>query len=226
MEWAMRTAMVTGENTLQGILRSFPPPGVQPEVSLGLVLQPDASCEVQAEQGETNFLDNPGSHGHPLLCRKPCVYILKNAMSHVGHMGSSCKFCHYTDHGNHSKPDRSQRSVLQRLTPGQLVGFMIPHLRRKLGEVAQTEAAIELLELMEARIQEPPILLRRKERQHLERGLRNLTIASMISHLGFPEADESFEHLRLEVRLMAPLHHDVRGVCRSGPTHPEALYRL
>ncbi|CAE7732156.1 unnamed protein product, partial [Symbiodinium necroappetens] len=187
--------------SLQSVLRSFPPPDVNyPSGSLEEVLKRGTSSQRDAlpEEGLHYNLDNPGSWGHPFLCRRPCVYVSKSAACR----NAGCQFCHHTDHRRISKPDRSQRFLLQRFAPEQLVDLLLPHIRAKLREVGVEAEAEELLALLEAKKAETPSVLPCKERYNLSRRLQRMTVTSLISIIGIPEVDEAFEQVRMDVRRL------------------------
>lgn len=54
---------------------------------------------------------NPGSRGHPVLCRRPCVRFAKGTCE----MGDACGYCHLPGHTRSAHPDKRQRDQLQKM---------------------------------------------------------------------------------------------------------------
>eukprot|EP00438_Fugacium_kawagutii_P015111 Skav214602 [mRNA] locus=scaffold57:803030:809253:- [translate_table: standard] len=81
-------------------------------------------------------LPSPGSRGHPVLCRRPCVYFAKGTCE----MGDACDYCHVAGHARPVHPDRRQRIQLRKMAtwlPFELsqetadfAALHLPHLRR------------------------------------------------------------------------------------------------
>ena len=65
----------------------------------GLQLTPPPGVELRAQ---------PGSFGHPQMCSRPCVYIVKRGFCHHG---SQCGYCH----GTHETGPVKIRKHLQKL---------------------------------------------------------------------------------------------------------------
>ena len=55
---------------------------------------------------------NPGSVGHPALCRRPCIFFAKNECRN----SESCSFCHFSHAHRSSTLDKKQRQLLKELT--------------------------------------------------------------------------------------------------------------
>ncbi|CAE7753887.1 unnamed protein product, partial [Symbiodinium sp. CCMP2456] len=105
------------ECTLKAIVASFPPPN---EGFEGPSSMPDPVLVHQAASW--------GSLGHPVLCHRPCVYLLKGSACR---QGVSCQFCHHSQHSPIPKLDQEQRARVQGLSEGDLVSLLIPHIREQ-----------------------------------------------------------------------------------------------
>ena len=117
------------EVTLKASVASFPPPkeGFEGPNSIPeppVVHQPAPSW---------------GSLSHPVLCHRPCVYLLKGSTCR---QGASCQFCHHSQHSPIPKLDQEQRARVQGLSDEDLVSLLIPHIR----EQAQAAGLLEQVE--------------------------------------------------------------------------------
>ena len=104
--------MTSSQSTLKDILADFPRPDE------GFVSEAGSSLEPASW----------GSLGHPELCHRPCVYLLKGSMCW---QGASCQFCHHSRHSPIPKLDKQQRARLQGLSEEDRVSLLIPHIRQK-----------------------------------------------------------------------------------------------
>ncbi|CAE6958165.1 unnamed protein product, partial [Symbiodinium sp. KB8] len=94
--------------------------------------------------------DNPGSLGHPQLCRRRCIYFAKGHCQH----GSSCGFCHLEHTRQPAQLDKKQRTIFDKLTEGQKLEILLPHLRTKATEEQLQHKADSVVEIMERRMHE------------------------------------------------------------------------
>lgn len=88
---------------------------------------------------------NPGSYGHPEVCRKPCVFFQVGQCEN----GDSCGYCHLRHEKRPRLPDRRQRSVLRKLNKSELLHTFLPILwsvARRAGMVQEAEHVLEVLE--------------------------------------------------------------------------------
>ncbi|CAE7395046.1 unnamed protein product [Symbiodinium necroappetens] len=93
------------DSALKAVLADFPPPEA-------------------VSQNAKSF----GSLGHPVLCHRPCVYLLKGS---ICKQGALCQFCHHSQHSPMPKLDQMQRARVQRMTEQELLRLLIPHIREQ-----------------------------------------------------------------------------------------------
>ena len=93
------------DSALSAILTDFPPP------------------EAVSESAKSF-----GSLGHPVLCHRPCVYLLKGS---ICKQGALCQFCHHGQHSPMPKLDQLQRARVQGLKEQELLRVLIPHIREQ-----------------------------------------------------------------------------------------------
>ncbi|CAE7391225.1 RBCMT [Symbiodinium sp. CCMP2456] len=118
--------------SLKACLHRFPPPVPQRNVP-------------SSDLGAVSLEANPGSLGHPELCRRPCIYLLKGGACHAGH---ACNFCHLTHCTLDAKLDQKQRRLLQKMSPGEMLATFLPHFRSRADETGLLHQAEPLIRLM------------------------------------------------------------------------------
>ena len=88
-----------------------------------------------------------GSHGHPEMCHRPCVYMFKSGFCHLG---SFCDHCHLPHEGpSLLKLDKKQRTKLREMCREDLIALLMPHIRHRVaanGLGAQTRELVQMLE--------------------------------------------------------------------------------
>ncbi|OLP88241.1 hypothetical protein AK812_SmicGene30449 [Symbiodinium microadriaticum] len=179
------------EGRLKAIVASFPPPneGFEGPSSMPgpvLVHQPAASW---------------GSLGHPALCHRPCVYLLKGSACR---QGVSCQFCHYGQHSPIPKLDQEQRARVQSLSEEDLVSLLIPHIReqgRAAGLLEQVEDFICMLDKKffpdREHNNDNIRMIPRKELYQLKKKLRGMNLTALVTLLPGEGLSKSFQELRL-----------------------------
>ncbi|CAK8996069.1 unnamed protein product [Durusdinium trenchii] len=112
----------------------------------------EAGCVVKRPQSLDTALGaprNPGSLGHPEMCRRPCVYL--SAYGTTCPNGNSCGYCHLSHTERRTTLDKRQREFLRSLEEGQLISVLLPHLQAKLTLGKVPAAAIHVIQYLEAR---------------------------------------------------------------------------
>eukprot|EP00439_Symbiodinium_sp_Y106_P019190 s3015_g2.t1 len=86
---------------------------------------------------------NPGSYGHPEVCRKPCVFF------QVGQCesGDRCGYCHF-HHKRPIMPDRRQRSTLRKLNQAELLHTFLPILWSEAGRTGIASEATHVVHIL------------------------------------------------------------------------------
>ncbi|CAE7038908.1 unnamed protein product [Symbiodinium sp. CCMP2592] len=178
--------------TLKAIVASFPPPkeGLEGPNSIP---EPAVVHQLAASWG---------SLGHPVLCHRPCVYILKGSKCR---QGASCQFCHHSQHSPVPKLDQEQRARVQGLSDEDLVSLLIPHIREQAlaaGLLEQVEDFVHVLDKklcpdVEHNNDNIRMKIPRKELYRLKKTLRGMNLTALMKLLPRGDLAEHFQKLRL-----------------------------
>ena len=167
---------------------------------------------------------NPGSLGHPELCRRRCVYIIKGVPCRLG---SSCNFCHLEHFKHEPKLDQKQRYIMQKMTtteklamPLGSAGFdftdmilffllfawrFLPHFRSRADQMGLLELARPFMGLLEEEMLRslhpgmPAQIVKDRHTKRLAIALSRMSLATLAKlMLEFlpPDVNEAFEALR------------------------------
>ncbi|CAK9100519.1 unnamed protein product, partial [Durusdinium trenchii] len=85
-----------------------------------------------------------GSHGHPDLCRRPCILFLHGNCQE----GADCGFCHASHHRRVATFNRHQRKVLTSWSHVKLLEAVRPYVQDKVEAINHPGASV-LLELID-----------------------------------------------------------------------------
>lgn len=132
---------------------------------------PAASVAEHAEQM------NPGSLGHPELCPKPCLQLMR------GHCaaGIHCDFCHLTHSKRPSHLDKRNRDLLKRTPMQQVVRMIVPMMRDRVQALNLNPELVELLHDMERVLGSASELLRdSRGMQNLYNAMSTLTLRTQL----------------------------------------------
>lgn len=190
------------------------PPGLGQQQPLSFSLQPAATLRPRlgdlmsrSYQGRLN----PGSYGHPELCKRPCVYQLKSGVCHVG---AKCGFCHCRHEKSEVKPDQRERQLMLRMTDSELAALFVPVFRKRATDQGLLPVAREFLELaeqeaaaIESRQAEEPSQIRQRQLRTLKKSLSNMRLSSMAQHFlrTLPENVEiAYEQMRMQLTVLEP----------------------
>lgn len=88
---------------------------------------------------------NPGSYGHPEVCRKPCVFFQSGNCEN----GDRCGYCHVRHKKRPVLPDRKQRSSLRKLNQSELLHTFLPMLWSEARRVDIAQEAAPVLKILE-----------------------------------------------------------------------------
>eukprot|EP00927_Polykrikos_kofoidii_P084100 TRINITY_DN8779_c0_g1_i2.p1 TRINITY_DN8779_c0_g1~~TRINITY_DN8779_c0_g1_i2.p1 ORF type:complete len:828 (+),score=188.03 TRINITY_DN8779_c0_g1_i2:1195-3678(+) len=78
---------------------------------------------------------NPGSVGHPHICRRPCLYFTSNICSN----GDRCGFCHMPHPKRPVRLDKRQREALNRMPYDELLAMLVPVIKSKVGDLVDVK---------------------------------------------------------------------------------------
>ncbi|CAK9031226.1 unnamed protein product [Durusdinium trenchii] len=130
---------VRGEFATRG--RSRWPTSLTSGVVVGVEVE---EATIQAEVPEEQL--TVGSIGHPVLCRRACVWFAKGMCSH----SANCSYCHLPHHANITF-DKRQWQQLQQMDLASLLAILLPSLRATLAAAdLPREPAAQLLATVEA----------------------------------------------------------------------------
>eukprot|EP00439_Symbiodinium_sp_Y106_P039671 s4794_g4.t2 len=175
-----QTATEAALLSLKACLRRFPPPVPQPNVP-----------------GAVSLESNPGSLGHPELCRRPCIYLLKGGACHAGR---TCSFCHLTHCTLDAKLDQKQRRLLQKMSPGEMLATFLPHFRSRADETGLLHQAEPLIHLVLKELcHSGSEVAEGRHSRRFHAALSRMSLATLAKHMLEPfsaEVKEAFEALR------------------------------
>eukprot|EP00933_Yihiella_yeosuensis_P076645 TRINITY_DN8650_c0_g1_i6.p1 TRINITY_DN8650_c0_g1~~TRINITY_DN8650_c0_g1_i6.p1 ORF type:complete len:292 (-),score=47.66 TRINITY_DN8650_c0_g1_i6:94-969(-) len=121
---------------------------------------------------------NPGSAGHPELCRRPCMFAATgNCKS-----GANCKCCHM-DHKNGANLDKRLREELRSLNDVARASLLASAIRQRIGSAGLSSQMSEILELFkawEASLPVPSYAMPKMTRLH--KALVQLPLSVLIGH--------------------------------------------
>lgn len=96
---------------------------------------PIGGVDVVRALGDVAMAANPGSVGHPNLCRRPCMYEAAGECNN----GQNCDFCHMPHPKRSVRLNKRHRNNLKDLPLDELLEIMLPILRRKALEINNKE---------------------------------------------------------------------------------------
>ncbi|CAE7206487.1 unnamed protein product [Symbiodinium sp. CCMP2456] len=173
------------ESALKAVLADFPPP--QTAVS---------------EDAEAKSF---GSLGHPVLCHRPCVYLLKGS---ICKQGALCQFCHHGQHSPMPKLDQMQRARVQRMTEQELLRLLIPHIREQARAAGLQERAEHFIRTLQDKFGgeasgKSDESIPWKELCKLKKTLRQMNLTALIRLLP-TDVEGIYQHLRTFAQGLPP----------------------
>ncbi|CAE6964756.1 unnamed protein product [Symbiodinium natans] len=119
---------------------------------------------------------NPGSLGHPEVCRRPCIYFSVSGCTN----GDECGYCHMPHMQRPVHLDKRQRELLQTLNTGELMAILLQHLRTKAEEKGFLPLAADVLAILERHAVAPTARVPVKVQSKLDALLNKMTFAALI----------------------------------------------
>jgi len=98
-----------------------------------------------APQGQA--IPSLGSYGHPNICRRPCILLMRGACQ----KGADCGFCHLAHEARVPSFDKQQRDFLKLLPPATFLEMILPYVRKTVEE-SELPGAGQVLQLVESEI--------------------------------------------------------------------------
>mmetsp|Transcript_10411 Transcript_10411/g.18982 ORF Transcript_10411/g.18982 Transcript_10411/m.18982 type:complete len:251 (-) Transcript_10411:153-905(-) len=150
----MESALVDAKLPLQEMPWSHVESLVKAEVCGALASRTDVCGSPEAEKCEqltqASSLPNPGSIGHPELCRRPCIYFAEGKCVN----GDKCGYCHCPHGQRPAHLDRRHRELLRCLSSAERLSLVVPLLRLRCDSLGLAAEASELVALLERKIKE------------------------------------------------------------------------
>ncbi|CAE7439601.1 nipblb [Symbiodinium natans] len=140
-----------------------------------------AASEVSSDVSAETAVPTEGSHGHPELCHRPCLYFARgNCQS-----GYECRYCHLSHEERPIVLDKSQREAARLLSKAQMLSLLVPHLSRVAEEKGLTDKVTEILlfasqQLIDAGSPEPATA---KLERKLRKALRKMSFSGLLGLL-------------------------------------------
>lgn len=187
-------------------------PAVELETSL-----PEATVNnTSAFPSEWKHVPNPGSFGHPELCRRPCMFFAQSKCA----TGTMCTFCHLTHSFRPKNLERHHRLQLRRLSEQDRLALVLPLLRQRAEITGIAVSVAEILEVADKWTDSFPNATIPEHLLKLQKALAKQPFSALIlSVLGqplpqadhpqvFPESNpsDSNDMHQAVIRLYAKLH--------------------
>eukprot|EP00438_Fugacium_kawagutii_P002015 Skav204962 [mRNA] locus=scaffold3912:37666:56591:+ [translate_table: standard] len=134
---------------------------------------------------------NPGSVGHPELCRRPCIYFAAGQCRN----STDCNFCHLSHAHRSATLDKNQRQMIKELTKHEFLSLLVRCLRTKAAQGNFEDEAKEVLELFEEQLTKEVAQEGSKvgaKANNLERALARMTFFSVASLTTRAQFDKVF----------------------------------
>ena len=152
---------------------------------------PSMSSVSTQESQQTESKCNPGSAGHPELCRRPCIYFAMGQCTNQG----DCNFCHLPHNNRSSTLDKGQRQLIKEMSRHEFLSMLLRSLRGKAAEGRFELDAQDVLQLFKAQLAQlkPTTSKVSKARvMSLEKALTRMTFFSVASLTSRVNLDPGF----------------------------------
>ena len=123
---------------------------------------------------------NPGSAGHPELCRRPCIYFAMGKCSNE----ADCNFCHLSHSNRSATLDKSQRQLIKEMSQHEFLSMVLRCLQSKAAEGHFELDAEDVLQLFQVQISQTGATsskVAKTKVMNLERALSRMTFFSVAS---------------------------------------------
>eukprot|EP00441_Pelagodinium_beii_P032853 CAMPEP_0197632348 /NCGR_PEP_ID=MMETSP1338-20131121/9144_1 /TAXON_ID=43686 ORGANISM="Pelagodinium beii, Strain RCC1491" /NCGR_SAMPLE_ID=MMETSP1338 /ASSEMBLY_ACC=CAM_ASM_000754 /LENGTH=487 /DNA_ID=CAMNT_0043203911 /DNA_START=72 /DNA_END=1535 /DNA_ORIENTATION=- len=147
-------------------------------------------------------LPNPGSAGHPELCKRPCLYFVAGQCAN----GTACGFCHLGHSGRVAHLDKRNREALKALPKELHFRVILEAMRSRVNDVDFADAANEFFDDLE----------------HCLRSREGLSPAQEQKNLDF-ERDPTLKRLLLALQalplssMLSTMNRSVRSAADAAP---------
>lgn len=176
---------------------SNPPPELDGDVGTrddtGYDYETASELEERPMQTPQRMETNPGSRGHPNLCRRPCVRMVR---SRFCEMDAECDYCHMP-HETRSKLDSRHRKFCQTMPKAEFLNLMENLIQQKAEDVQSCDLKA-ILGVLREEIEDPdPVSSGAEEAVHMKAAAKK-KFAKVMSNLNL-SALMSFTCLRCSV---------------------------
>ena len=141
----------------------------------------ESSEEILSEDGSTASKKcNPGSAGHPELCRRPCIYFALGQCMNL----ADCNFCHLPHNNRSATLDKNQRQLIKEMSRHEFLSMLLRCLHSKAAEGRFELDAQDVLQLFKAQLTQlkpTPSKVSKAKVMNLEKALTRMTFFSVAS---------------------------------------------
>jgi len=123
---------------------------------------------------------NPGSAGHPELCRRPCIYF---AMGQCNN-SDDCSFCHMGHNNRSATLDKTQRQLIKEMTHREFLSMILRVLQAKSVDGCFSEEAQDVLLLFKSHLAQMKVgrsKVPQARIMNLEKAISRMTFFSVAS---------------------------------------------
>ena len=154
----------------------------------------DIPSEWDASPKEGKPKCNPGSAGHPELCRRPCIYFALGQCSNE----VDCNFCHLSHNNRSATLDKSQRQVIKQMSQHEFLSMLLCSLQSKAAEgrfELDAEDVLQLFRVQIGQLRAMPSKVPKTKVMNLEKALTRMTFFSVASLTSRGSFDTGFIEL-------------------------------
>ncbi|CAE7352251.1 unnamed protein product [Symbiodinium natans] len=145
---------------------------------------PSEEITSEGESSEMSAEDkpkcNPGSAGHPELCRRPCIYFALGQCINL----ADCNFCHLPHNNRSATLDKNQRQVIKEMSQHEFLSVVTRCLQSKAVEGGFELEAQDVLQLFKAQLGQlraTPSKVPKTKVMNFEKALARMTFFSVAS---------------------------------------------
>jgi len=152
-----------------------------------LASAPSESTE-ESDPSDLSSTSNPGSVGHPELCRRPCIYFAAGQCRN----SADCNFCHLSHTHRSATLDKNQRQLIKELNKHEFLSVLLRCLRNKAAQGSFQDEAQAVLQLFEERLSQEreEVSQAAAKINNFEKALNRMTffsVASLITRAHFEQ---------------------------------------
>ncbi|CAE7673157.1 UROS [Symbiodinium sp. CCMP2456] len=137
---------------------------------------------------------NPGSAGHPELCRRPCIYFALGQCINE----ADCNFCHLSHNNRSATLDKCQRQMIKHMSQHEFLSMLLHSLQSKAAEgrfEVDAEDVLQLFRVQIGQMRAIPSKVPKTKILNLEKALTRMTFFSVASLTSRGSFDTGFIEL-------------------------------